>query len=471
MQYFNNRKGGEFQSLPILKLAMSMALLTIFVGCGGGSGGGTNPPPPPVNQTPSANAGDDQTVTAGEDVELVGTGSDSDGSIASFSWRQTEGTSVTLIDSDSANASFEAPDIEIDETLTFELEVVDDDGASGTDTVDVLVKSSNRPPNLELGERRAVQEGLELAITAQAEDPDGTIVSFAWSLLDERDIELRGADTEQLVFTAPFVDVDDILEFELIVVDNEGASTSDTLEVEVKHFVAKLNDTGITTCGDFASGASNIHGNRENCQDQTDGEVDPIPGGQDGHHGLDLNEGNDEDGHAGFDFTKLDEQGLELANSATEWSCVRDNNTGMIWQVKQRVGGLHDTTNTYTWLNFDETNNGGDIGTENGGSCSGSNCDTASYVDAINEARFCGGGDWSLPSLEQLRSIADYSVLSPGLTIDSNFFPNSSDVYWSSTPEANRTIGVWTFSYFDGSDQTASKNSRRAVRLVRFAEE
>ena len=53
-------------------------------------------------------------------------------------------------------------------------------------------------------------------------------------------------------------------------------------------------------------------------------------------------------GEAGFDFTKLDANGNALPASATSWDCVRDNVTGLIWEVKT-TSGLRSWSNTYTW--------------------------------------------------------------------------------------------------------------------------
>jgi hypothetical protein len=56
-----------------------------------------------VNQAPTANAGPDQTVNEGATVTLDGSNStDPDGSITSYLWTQTAGTSVTLSDATAA---------------------------------------------------------------------------------------------------------------------------------------------------------------------------------------------------------------------------------------------------------------------------------------------------------------------------------------------------------------------------------
>jgi len=98
---------------------------------------------PPDNIPPTANAGTDRTVLEGTNINLVGSGStDSDGTISSYHWSQTVGTTVTLTDVNSADPLFIAPNISTAETLTFELTVTDDDGATDSDSVSIIVQPS-----------------------------------------------------------------------------------------------------------------------------------------------------------------------------------------------------------------------------------------------------------------------------------------------------------------------------------------
>ena len=121
-------------------------LCAFFVSaCGGSSGGKKQPDPPPANQAPTANAGTDQSVDEGATVNLAGTGADSDGTIASYSWQQTSGTNVTITNSDMASASFTAPMVAANEDLVFSLTVTDDDGATGSDSVTVTVNDVPPP--------------------------------------------------------------------------------------------------------------------------------------------------------------------------------------------------------------------------------------------------------------------------------------------------------------------------------------
>ena len=111
----------------------------VLSACGGGegdtSGGGGL-----TNQVPIAIAGPNQSVTSGATVRLDGSGSsDSDGSIASYTWTQTAGITVSLTGAGTSNASFTAPSVNAQETLIFQLAVTDNGGATATSNVSVTV--------------------------------------------------------------------------------------------------------------------------------------------------------------------------------------------------------------------------------------------------------------------------------------------------------------------------------------------
>lgn len=242
----------------------------------------------------------------------------------------------------------------------------------------------------------------------------------------------------------------------LIVTDSGGNSFVST---------GRLNDTGITRCGSVDGTSNDLA-----CP------VTEAPG-QDAEYGRDVTHNDDSDGHAGFSFTKLDANGNPLPASATIWDCVKDNVTGLIWEVKTDDGGLRDKDNTYTWYEPDSTKNGGDPGMQNGGSCTGSSCDTYGYVQAVNAQGLCGASDWRMPTVDELYSLV-YENL--GLTIESNFFPNmpSNDFYstysstysnqfWSSSPVANASIRAWYVGFFGSTTTWGYKGNSKWVRLVR----
>ncbi|MBC2709782.1 MAG: hypothetical protein HGJ94_01840 [Desulfosarcina sp.] len=113
-------------------------MMLALSGCSGGGGGGDNPP---ANIAPVANAGPDQTVNVHnpgmKTITLIGTSSDSDGTIVSHRWIQTGGPGVVL--TGAATSSATATVDPATEAYSFSYTVTDDNGAQGSDTVAVYV--------------------------------------------------------------------------------------------------------------------------------------------------------------------------------------------------------------------------------------------------------------------------------------------------------------------------------------------
>jgi hypothetical protein len=231
----------------------------------------------------------------------------------------------------------------------------------------------------------------------------------------------------------------------------------------------KLNDTGITWGGDYPSG------NNDDCSGETITQ-------QDCSHGRDaqaaagtLNKVGE--GAAGFDFTKLNVAGNPLADQnqswsdqgseaeGTKWACVRDNHTGLVWEVKTTDRGIHDKGNTYRWggktalvTQQARDNNWGTFYD-----------DWDTLVDGSNNEALCGFSDWRVPTLMELDSIVDAGRITP--SIDSNYFPNTqSRRYWSSSPDADWRGYAW-YVYFDnGYGSNYYRSTSSFVRLVAGAQ-
>ena len=96
------------------------------------------------NQDPAVYAGEDQTAFEQAEVSLFADASDPDGSIASYEWVQTGGNQVDLFDANTASAFFTAPsmaDGAQPQQLTFDLTVIDDQGAYATDSVAISIEA------------------------------------------------------------------------------------------------------------------------------------------------------------------------------------------------------------------------------------------------------------------------------------------------------------------------------------------
>lgn len=235
-----------------------------------------------------------------------------------------------------------------------------------------------------------------------------------------------------------------------------------------------LNDTGITFGGNYPDGSnpdcSGVEISAQDCAHGRDalaaqGQLTKIGGG-----------------NAGFDFTKLDATGQPLPESATEWSCVRDNVTGLIWEVKQGLDsttgnqGLHDGDDQFNWYNTDSSSNGGPEGyaDDDGAICYGyqagnpaTYCNTQAFAARVNATGLCGYSDWRLPNVDELLSIVDNNRVNP--SIDSAYFPRTASWFWfwSSSPFAYYSDSAWIVYFGYGNVYNYGKNSSLHVRLVR----
>ncbi len=120
--------------------------VSLFVLLGAGMSGcpPTTMEPPDTNQSPTANAGGNQTVETGSDVMLNGSGADPDGDSLQFNWTQTSGPNVNLSNPNAPQPTFTAPGEP--GTVSFELTVMDGQGGADTDVVDVTIMADVPPP-------------------------------------------------------------------------------------------------------------------------------------------------------------------------------------------------------------------------------------------------------------------------------------------------------------------------------------
>lgn len=187
--------------------------------------------PEEVNQAPVSNAGLDITIQLPVNtVTINGSGADTDGSIASYEWIQIAGDAVTL---NNANIASLTVSNLVEGEFQFRLTVTDDDGASDTDDVSVIVLSESAllPPIADAGENIDVfLPENTVTLNGSGSDPDGAIELYSWSKISGPSAIITGSAT-------PTPTITDLAEgtylFELQVTDNDGLTDADQTTINV----------------------------------------------------------------------------------------------------------------------------------------------------------------------------------------------------------------------------------------------
>ena len=451
------------------------------------------------NKPPDADtAGSDSSADEASTATLDGSSSTDDLSgIYSYFWQQVQSNGADLADDDTvlsiadasdANTTVATPSIVddsgADQTFYFSLIVTDNAGNKDTATAQVALTVTNTYTTP--------------TITATAVGaPDFNQISLSWdanSSLDyylyrstDPDCNLNNygqcdnpaayADGTGITISdtsiASVIDTDISANLQLFnsyyywlgaQIGTEVVSLN-TIPIEATNSGPVLNDTGITSGGDYPSGFDNHNGSSNTCDggyidsNDDDGDLDTTDfiafTDEDCELGRDANAtlNDDSDGNAAFVFTKLDISGNVLEASATDWSCVLDHTTGLIWEVKTNDGTLRDPSKFFTWYNpnhgqdYDKDGNAIDF---NG---TASDQDTQDFIVYVNSdssinngSGLCGHTNWRLPTVHEIKGLADYdAVAANGLggysspSIDTDYFPHAlaSQYQWYWTSHLN----------------------------------
>jgi Tol biopolymer transport system component/plastocyanin len=144
------------------------------------------PPPPPANQAPNGSIGSpagNVTIQVGQSVSFAGTGTDADGTIASWAWSFPGGNPLSSTAQNPGTVTFAVAG-----TYTATLTVTDDKGASdptpATRTITVTAAPANQAPNGTItapSGNVTTQVGQSVTFGGSGTDADGTIAGYAWS--------------------------------------------------------------------------------------------------------------------------------------------------------------------------------------------------------------------------------------------------------------------------------------------------
>jgi ribosomal protein L14 len=185
-----------------------------------------------TNQPPVANAGADKTLTLPvNSTSLVGSGSDVDGTIASYAWTRVSGPATFTMGT--ANAATTTLSNLVAGVYTFRLTVTDNQGATGTDDVIVTVNAAaNQPPTANAGSDITLTlPANTTTLVGSGSDADGTIASYAWTRVSGPATFTMG--TANAATTTLSNLVAGVYTFRLTVTDNQGATGTDNVIVTV----------------------------------------------------------------------------------------------------------------------------------------------------------------------------------------------------------------------------------------------
>ncbi len=186
----------------------------------------------PSNRAPVVYAGTDKSTT-NRGFTVVGSASDGDGSIRSLKWTKVSGPSCSM--SNTTTLKLWASDL-VAGTYVFRLTATDNDGATSSDEMKLVVKSSdlsqtnNIAPRVYAGTDK-VTTNRGFTVVGKAIDRDGSIISYLWKKISGPSVPMKNMATQKLW-------VYDLLKgtyvFRLMATDNDGASDYDDVKLVVK---------------------------------------------------------------------------------------------------------------------------------------------------------------------------------------------------------------------------------------------
>lgn len=411
-------------------------------------------------------------------VTLDGTGStDSDGTIVEYAWAQVSGAVSVVPQSSSSDAEyvFTAPVRQNPESYVFMLTVTDDEGGQGTFEIEIDVEGTSDLIVADAGVDQVVDEFTTVQLDGTGSYSIVSAVTCSWQALTGPTVSFNNPNSCNSSFVAPNVDTNTDMTMQLTVTNSQGDTATDTTKITVKPVaLGFIADSGQTQCYN---------------------QSEAIPCGDVSYPRQDAESGRDSveqyldkvgTGEAGFDYTKLDVNGDELPDDSTDYYCVRDNFTGLIWERKTTsTNGVPNTTlqdnkNSYTWfLTSDNGSTGGEDGTAATAQTicpSATDCGLETYVTEVNAQIYCGASNWRVPTMLELQSLVNYSKGENEGVIDNDIFgdlPNSGLLghlyYWASetTSEGGVFLSAWALNFTNGNDNALPKSSNAYVRLVR----
>ncbi len=370
-----------------------------------------------ANNPPIANAGIDQNVSEGTSVTLdASASSDSDGVIVSHEWFEN-GTLLSSLQSFSK--IFDVG------THNITLEVTDNDGASATDTVVVVVESNSTsdttPPtaNITTPANNATNVAFDTNITI--------VFSEDIQPIQDGDIVFKDSLNQDVNFTSSY----DGNTFTLNLIPNQNLAADTNYTITLENSIKDLAGNNLVQV---------VHGFKTEDNTPPTADLKVLKTGQTKCYKFDTHEEETcNESHKGQDGYY--QKGLARSYSRAN-DIVTDNVTGLHWQDDSIVA-----TNEITWQEA---------------------------KDYCQNLSLGGHNDWRLPSIEELESIIDYGRHGGDIqgsigAIDFIFenMKSSNLWYWSSTAYSFFALDMWIVNFYNGDDHATDKSNDYSIRCVR----
>src|SRR5260221_342056 len=189
---------------------------------------------PVVPGTPSANAGSNQTITLPvSTVTLTGSGSETNGTIASYAWTQVSGPATATIGT--AGQAVTTVSGLAQGVYRFQLHVTDALGVTATATVQVTVNPAPvvpGPPSANAGSDQTITlPTSSVTLTGSGSETNGTITSYAWTQVSGPATAAIGTAGQAVTTVSGLVQGQ--YQFQLKVTDALGITATDVVTVTV----------------------------------------------------------------------------------------------------------------------------------------------------------------------------------------------------------------------------------------------
>lgn len=206
-----------------------------------------------------ADAGTALNLKERRSVTISGASGSGEGAVT-VAWSQTSGPEMTISGADTLTPQITAPSVDADATAVLRLTVTDSKGQVATDDLTVSVVNNTLP--VLTAQPEPVAEKAEVEIVAALSD-DGDITAVSWAQTAGPAVELTGADTDTVSFTAPEVTEATTLTFMLTVTDDDDETAELELSVEVEPNLVAFTLAGTISGADFSGGTATLTGAHE----------------------------------------------------------------------------------------------------------------------------------------------------------------------------------------------------------------